>query len=84
MAPCMHFLGFDGWRHWRLFLSGLRWHRLLLTALLFRFANGWLCCIRGFSFLVHDNLLYGKLVNFGDVSFFGLVPRGILRRCLRK
>ena len=54
----------------------------MLTALLFRFANGWLCCIRGFSFLVHDNILSGKLVNFGDVSFFGLVPRGFLHALL--
>ena len=55
----------------------------MLTALLFRFANGWLCCIRGFSFLVHDDILSGKLVNFGDVSFFGLVPRGFRRESSR-
>ena len=54
----------------------------MLTALLFRFPNGWLCCIRVFSFLVHDNILSGKLVNFGDVSFFCLVPHGFFRALL--
>ena len=54
----------------------------MFTALLVRFAKGWLCCIRSFSFLVHGNNLSGKLVNFGDVSFFCLVPRSFFRALL--
>ena len=64
-------------------MSGLRWHWLLLIkALLFRFANGWLCRARGFSFLVHGNNLSGNLVNSDDVSFLGLAPVGFFHALL--